>query len=242
MALVDANETFTQFAVDVFARKFSHMLVLIEDPELGDNTRGIYVGDQVINVRHIESGMQLLKFFGHLIEKLRFYYREGYLISTDPQKLTKYINLYCSDTLKEFSLWNRDVKYENLLSGMTKPFTAVKSLCIDGAYKTMASPSLSFAGLFPAIRQLYFAPYTLFDKESIVQTFPQLKHLTLITSQSNLLESDLEKMLMQNPHVQNLTLYFSSPEFLYVVNELLPNITELNLFAYNTKYLPNNRN
>lgn len=217
------------------------MLVFIEDPEQEDNPRGIYVSGQVINVRHIESGMRLLKFFGHLIEKLRFHYREGYLIGIDPQELTKYINLYCSDTLKEFSLWNMDAKYEYLLSGMTKPFTAVENLRVDGAYKTMASPSLSFAELFPATRQLFFAPNTLFDKESFVQTFPQLEHLILITSQSNLLESDLEKMLMRNPHIQSLTLYYSTPEFLCVVNELLPNITELNLFAYNTKYLPNNR-
>lgn len=173
--VADANETYSQYAVDVFAKKFSNMYVSIFGLMKEDSQWAVYV-DMDANTPHIVH--------------------------------------------------------------TSKPFTVLEDLKIKGEYITMANSTLSFAELYPAIRQLDMHAQKTIDKECIVQTIKQLEHLTLLSKFTNVLESDYEKMLKHNSHIQNLELFYSSPKFLNMVNDILPSIKKLAIWEYNWENEP----
>ncbi|XP_055307887.1 uncharacterized protein LOC129572012 [Sitodiplosis mosellana] len=225
VALVDANETFSRFATDVYKRKHSIKHVLMFDPK-NESNASIFESDGFIWVEHYGTALRFLKFFGHFIQKMNIHYTINYIAETDPKELNSYINLYCSDTIQSLTI---EGTTQSLLDQITKPFKAVESLTISTRIENIAS----FNRIFPAVRYLRLTPVYMEDKSSIEQWFPHLEHLYIQLDQESLSLSDYGTLLLRNPQIKKLSIWKCSPEFLYTVNEIVPNITNLSLVDYN---------
>lgn len=157
----------------------------------------------------------------------------------DPSKINKFVNRYCSETLRQLSV---DAFDENLFTGMTKPFEKVEILSVGGEFKTLSSSTLPFVELFPAIRDLHLQNIQIVDHHCIDQKFRHLKSLYVQLCYENETnwfcskEKHIENLLRKNPQIQTLSLTYCTPRFLDIVNSILPHVTDLTLINYNAKH------
>lgn len=177
--------------------------------------------------------MKVLKYFGHLIKRMNIEYNDYYLSTEDPKEVNDYINLYCANTLTYLYVMGKD---ENLFAEMKKPFKAVKNLILSGPFKSLASSTLSFSELFPALQELSLYIKSINDPNSVVQAFPHLEQLNVSFWYNALSESVYGQLLRQNSHIKKLTIINSSRRLMRITNQIVPDITYLHIRSYN----PNN--
>lgn len=233
--MVDANETFAQYALDVFERKHSNALVVIQNPKANPVSwvTPVHGGRDFIYVQKFSYAMKMLKYFGHLIKRMNIDYNYDYLSTEDPKEVNDNINLYCADTLTFLNVMGED---GNLFAEMEKPFKAVEKLILSGPFKSLASSTLSFSELVPALRELSLYMKSINDQNSIVQSFPELEELSVSFWYNAISESIYEQFLRQNSQIKKLSLSNSSRKLMRITNQIVPDITYLNIRTYH----PNN--
>lgn len=233
--MVDANQTFAQYALDVFEQKYSNALVVIQNPKVKPTlwANPIHGDRDFIYVAKFSYALKILKYFGHLIKRMNIDYNEYYLSTEDPKEVNDYINLYCADTLTNLNVMGED---ENLFAEMKKPFKAVKNLILSGPFKSLASSTLSFGELFPALHELSLYIKSINDQNSVVQAYPHLEKLSVSFWYNALSETVYEQLLRQNSHIKKLSIFNSSRRLMRITNQIVPDITYLHIRSYN----PNN--
>jgi len=234
LSLNNNDELYLRLAEDAFKRKYSQKVFKIVDPvRMGfDDIQEVI---NVVYVRQYGEILRLLKYYGHLITKLSIVYSQyPQFGGVNMAPIIKYVNTYCNNNLIEFDLTiNSD--YMEVFDKMTKPFKQVKKLSLCGKYNKMASSTLSFDDLFPALRSLSLKYIQVHDKSNFDYKFPHLKHLYVEIGQSDktrFTEDDVEKMIMTNSHIQSLKLGRCDMKMLKIVSEILLDLESLQLVSF----------
>lgn len=229
ISLAETNERFSMLAGDIFRRKHSKKTLEIDFMDFAEES--IIVSDKIISMNDSEIILKLLKKFGHFMKKLAI--KPSDVNQTD---IIQAINLFCADTLIEIDIHNFQ---SNFFEHMTKPFTQLKGLSLQGIFKRLMSPTLNLAELFPAMQNLTFEFVIVEDpncSSDIAKAFPNLQHLSVNAHQfsnpNHINEDDFTELIKKNPQIRTLTLQNCDRNLLKVVNEIHPNLEVLELFDY----------
>lgn len=226
LSFSETSQHFSALATTVFKRKFSHKFVEMksETASYPDDAGRIYLRDE-------EKTRRLLGQFSSSIYKLKVNYGESYdLEETTAEAMSRLINLYCADTLIEIAIFD---KHHSFFSQITKPFTSVESVELNGDFKNVSSGVLNFGEIFPAMKSLSLSVSTFKRINQIFLNFLNLVELRVRFCDWNymriLKESDFEQILRMNPQIRSLKMHSPSENVLRIANKLLPNLEFLRI-------------
>lgn len=161
--------------------------------------------------------MRFLKYFGNLITHLMVEYKENHAMNPAAiNMISKFINAHCSNSLKYFEINNH---HKTFFNEMMKPFKSVENLFVQRRFENLASSTLTFSELIPAVRHLSVNNVQVANRSFIDQTFLNLMNLDF--SPVNFEESDVETFLQNNPQIQCLKMKYCNRKHLKVVSKKL---------------------
>lgn len=220
-SFAETNQHFSSLAVQIFRRKFSCKFVEIKSVTYAysDDKSRIYVRDE-------NSARRLFKQFGPSIYRMKVNYGESFdMNARQMESISRLINLYCADTLKEIVISD---KQNSFFSQMTKPMKSVENVELTGDFRSLSSDNLTFGEIFPAMKSLSLPTTRIDHIDQIIQHFPHLNELRVhfySTSMTPMMkESDVLQMLKRNPQIRVLKLHSPSESFFRATNEALPNL------------------
>lgn len=233
VSIAVTNKHFLGLAQLEFASKYSKKTIKIDDPYINARLKFTYK-ENVIHIHDYMNVLNVLKYFGHLITKLEVRYSESHSFSpVDIQEISKMISLYCSDSLKHFTVDSFQTQFFNNLK---KPFTKVEEVSVRGWFYSLESYTLYFNELFPVMRRLTLKYIRILLTNSIEREFKQLEHISIDVSPG--LESEhhkqinIENVIKKNPQIRSFTLGSGHWQLLTTVNQILPNIENLELINH----------
>lgn len=234
--IAETNHHMETLAGIVFKKKHAGKIVKFMDPFNPYTEEMLHDNDDLIYVQRVERMLSILKHFGHLILKLSFENNVVRKLSEDQLNSIKMVNSLisskCADTLMEFKTYDC---LDDVFHGLTKPFTKVENVTLDGEFKRLGNSDFNFTDLFPAVKRLSLSPYV--SNISLMDwNLTQLKHLEVHFYRNHPLhfkEEDFEVIIKKNPQIQSLVLDTCGQQFLSAVNEFLPNLEYLELVDYN---------
>lgn len=154
-------------------------------------------------------------------------------------EMCKSVNLYCADSLVELDI---DNTHPDFFLPMMKPFKNVRNLSIQGTFNSLTTLNFSFPELFPSLESLSIQTISINDPNSIIQLYRGLKCVHVRTRQfdgtNHFTENNFKELLTRNPQVRKLKLESSRRKLLEVVNELLPELEDLELHDYYPSQYP----
>lgn len=224
VSLSQTNRQFADLARLSFKRKFENKTICIEAPfhlELDDQLTEIYETDRI--TINSEQASLILKKFGSEISKLDIFYER---IEADrAMTITKELNEYCAETITELFL--SGIR-QNTWPLLRKPFANVETVTFNGQLEVTEADNLN--DIFPNLRRLNLN-YVLTSKSfGLNQTFPHLEHLQVkFVNLAGFQEKEATALLKSNPQLRRLSIRRATPKFLRTINELLPNLNELEL-------------
>lgn len=226
LSFSETSQYFSALAKTIFNRKFSHKFVEMKSESAcyPDDAGRIYLRDE-------EKTRRVLGQFSSSIYKLKVNYGESYdLEETIAEAMSKLINLHCADTLTEITI---NDKYNLFFGQITKPFTSVESVELNGDFKNVSSGVLNFDEIFPAMKILSLSISKLRRINQIFLNFPNFVELRVHFydwyHERILGESDFEQILKMNPQIRSLKMHSPSENVLRIANKLLPNLEILRI-------------
>lgn len=233
-AVAEAHDHIAYAVADVLRRKFATKMIVIGEAgyyQNFGNAVNMEEFDDRIELRRHSAVPKILKNFGHLISKLMVLHE--FTIPDDvAQSIYSAINLYCSDSLTELQIFNQNYVFAEF----KKPFKNVEFVLLGGFFDDLNNSNMTFAELFPAMRQLSTIKFYSIDANLFAHHFP---HLTTLTDEKQKWGDDkfhqydsLINLIKLNPQIQNLTLRCAIPKLLQVVNDKLPQLQHLGLNFY----------
>lgn len=211
-----------------FGDKFAEKEVLLR-PCFYEKRPGFYYGN---GVRHIDGdglsvvGQKLhlpfLRCFGAKISNLFVAYSG--MNATHKVHIDKYINQYCTDTLKSISFsYHPNISTEYFL----KPFLNIEEVRIYFGHLNDQLPNL--VSLFPNLRELQMF-HVRIDENAIAVSFPNLKCLDLFISTIGIAQSFDDKsalnFLRLNRQLENLKIQLHDNLTVMSLDNLLDLICE----------------
>lgn len=237
-SFAETNLHFSLLAADVFRRKHSMKVVKIINPFMVGYGNIVDYG-HTIYIQQFGTILRVLKYFGRSISHLVIEYNDENDLIMDNSSinvLSKFINTYCSSSLIHLQIRNYHATF---FDEMTMPFKGVKHLSLHGRFKQLASSTLTFSKLFPALQNLSLKYMHIKNTNCIDQGFSSLTHLYVdiwhLHIPKHFNENDVERLLRKNQQIKSLKLSHSSRNFLKIVNEILPNLESLELDIYNPR-------
>lgn len=198
LSVSETNKYFLSLAETIFKRRFSHKIFEIKsvNHRYADDMNRIYLRDA-------EETRRALKQFGRWIYKLKVNFVESFEYDqTTKEAISKLINLYCTDTLREIIIYDR---HSSFFGQMKKPFKNVESVELVGLFKSIDSDMLHFNEIFPEMKILDLPSTIIKQNEQILQKFPNLIELRVTSYRAqNLKENEIEQIRKLNPQIQRL--------------------------------------
>lgn len=234
-SVAKTSKQFTHLAANVLRRKYPKRKVQIGIPK-SQGYKDHLIG-QVAYLEGVPTILKYLRYFGSTIPSLEVRYTSADGDSNVLSTLNEYINVHCADTLMEI-----EILHGQFFQNVVKPFKLTENVILHGQFETFENSILTFDQIFPALKRLSLRRIKVSDKSAFYRSFPQLHHLDVYIANGNELdntvlgplrftESDLIKMLEQNPQIQSLIVQGISRSSLRLVNELLPNLENLEIIA-----------
>lgn len=241
--IAQTNKHISAIAVDVFRRKFSNKMILIEDysdlpkqidifsnnwnwfgqlpKEITSGQETYFVSNDQIRITDRQLILSTLKYFGSVIKKLKITYADADLIES--KLITRYINKYCSSSLTELQL---DNCAGSVLKHMKRPFKNVEHLTFDQRLLEISSDTPLMNETFPNLQRLSLLDLSEFSSQYPGCHLPRLIHLDLNMNDLRD-ESNVIKVIESNPHVRSINLRSISPKILEIISKMQPNLQNL---------------
>lgn len=197
--MAETNRNLAFFVTDVFRRKYSKKTIMIEEyfenlvvpkssgilpsrqrlfsPFGSSNNeasgRISYVdSENEIKIHDVKLFVCTIRNFGSLIQRLKVVYNDAATVQSN--KITKFINKYCADSLIELELNNCTDK---VFKFMPKPFKILEQLTFSHIFKVYYwEIVLPMNEQFPQLRRLSF-DLSDWGGSYHYYTLPQLEHL-----------------------------------------------------------------
>lgn len=145
VSMSEASKRLSFLAADVFRRKFSKN-VTITSSVSAHAENGVLERHDSIEINSIEHGKRMLKSFGNLIQSLTI----GEISKWDDD-IGPLINVQCTHSLVDFKVNGQNRAF---FENMTIPFKELNTLVLHGEFKALQSNSITFADLFPSLRNI----------------------------------------------------------------------------------------
>lgn len=229
----EKTENCRNLARDVFQRKYKETIFTIMGPFVNDVNNEISEDDKrsAVILRSFSMFKKVFNVFGNLIQYFKIYF--DYIDSAIGQEIVKYINECCTDSLKMLTL--EDCK-ENVLDDLNKTFPNVleSTFSISSSQKLVIRENTQpLNELFPALNQLQIEYTRASDWKKIGYEFPQLKcvHVNLPKLKVAELpdETFVVHLIENSPEIKHFSIKHSSLMLLKEVNEILPQLDNLEL-------------
>lgn len=206
-------------ASTVFNDKFGKKLFQIKSNHLNIKDETNYFIETIGNM----NTMYLtLKVFGHLIGKLSIDYES--FSEWESEQINGSITKYIIHSLREIELnCFNDAK----LIRLNGPFEMVKKVGMHRGY--MQSNLTDLSKIFPAIESIQFMDIQNIKPSIYVHHFPHLLEMNYEYSY-NSDPNTMERLFRLNPQLRKLIIDHGDCNFLNTINELLPNIENLQLY------------
>lgn len=243
LSMAQVNENLRVLANDVFRRKFAKKKIVIynyfldEEPEeeLGiiakaltrlrfkfiekrnANPATIINNESIEIMENVYNSLNVLKCFGNRIQKLKLVFGEAE--SDESQKILRFVNKYCSESLIDFEL---DVSEGNAFKCFKKPFKTIEHLSLRDFIPNIEESIPQMNHTFPVLHSLSLTPLRLMGNY-IKCYFSHLEHLCLDVPYC----TTIDDLLQINPHVKSVELAQATPQFMQNVNTKLPNLENL---------------
>lgn len=188
------------------------------------------ISSDSIMITNFEEAINVLRNFGYLITKLKFYSTRRSFTSSNSADIVNAIGEYCSNELKQFRIWQ--VK-SHLVNKWNKTFDNVVNVTIHDDY-TSGDQFLQINRIFPNVERLDIEWLDIKNPNEtfIVQHYPYLMHLECIIGKVNEKSTLVENLLKLNPHLRSLKVKnMVDIEVLRFVNETLPELEKLTFVA-----------
>lgn len=252
--VADSNKVLKQAADLTFQLKHGKSTLLIQNKFFPYNwCDGFKGGEAIIDSRcladlieqdwplrpkHLKETLQILRCFGHKISILMIRIPENIHIQNSAAFLTSfghivtYIKDYCIETLKQLYI---ESKAGGTLALFEKQFPNVHSVFVQSSDVS----NFSLNDIFPQMSRLTYCKNNsckVSDFIDIQKHFPKLKNFEIaVDSASSAYEiiPSIQGVIRLNPQIQSLTVPFIDENIHFQnINEVLPNLTELNLLNY----------
>lgn len=226
------NEHFASLVMHVFKTKYQHTRFEIQ--MVGAHWYG---DEDTFFLRDEGKAHSLLKHFGQLINKLEVNYLKpsGYYekvpedIQTKLQAMSKSIDSYCTETLREIDIHD---ERNSFFGQITKPFKSVEHVGLYGHFKNVNSGSLKFNEIFPEIKSLTISS-TFEHIDQIAQKYPKLIELRLNLfdelNRKYINVGGIEQIMRQNPQIQRLEVEGLTESVLKTASETFLNLQFLRI-------------
>lgn len=244
--IAQANKEFAISAVNVFRRKFSDKMIVIECHEdnlpkqntgwsfnIWDTFHGTktvqkisyFISEDQLKIQDYKMILNTLRIFGGEIKRLKIVYNGVDVIKS--KVITWAINKYCADSLIELKL---DECFDSVLNYMLKPFKKVKNIIFLKSFRGMSSyKALPMNELFPQVQHLSLF-LTTFSSHYPICYLPQLQHLNLHISSEY--ENNTVNFIQINPHIRSIDLRSPTSKILDSVNRVLLNLENITISLY----------
>lgn len=201
--------------------------------------------DRIISLRGRSFYMDIFKYFGASIRKIRIYDRDN--DELERAAIYKQLNEYCSESLNYLHLGT--VK-EIALKQLQKPFSKVIDLTM--LLKTGQNGSIeSMNEIFPKLQRLsiYYHPSTgesQFNGRLIESEVPHMEHLEEFVvsvclrnhSDVAVIQKQIQQLFVKNPQIRSLIYGSQLNETIHVISENLPNLERLSVSSIGLKIEP----
>lgn len=228
IALSETNRHFSMLIPEVMKRKLADTFLGFTISYGGN--KHIRETDKLIRIMNFQQATKILRNFGSLISNIRV----DALRNNETKLIYRYINSYCSDTLKQFEI---RYAYENVFDAFTVPFRNVHNVIMRGNLEKLHKSECQFNELFPALQKLSFKKVSIDGMSWFDLTFPRLEDFYLdilsVSDYANIFPlSVTEKFLKKNPQIRRLALRLVSRKMLKRVADLVPNLESLEINSY----------
>lgn len=199
--MADKNKHLGQATSRIFDRKYKGKTVLLQSREFYSiwAQDPIVITNDAIVIRKPKLAFQMLRLFGCLISKL-------FMDALHPTKVDKellnYVNEYCSESLKSFTLKNRDLTYTDA----KKPYTNVEEFSMVS--RIIGFQASEFKDTFPYLRRLELIRTRFSNHTRFAIQFHHLEHLKIsigVNKGYEITKSDAKKIIQLNPQLQSLS-------------------------------------
>lgn len=223
IAMSKTSNYYKNMVFNVFNRKYANKVFVISD------VPNVYMDNILSNMErveiNVESAQQILKTFGHMIQKVFVHYQG--IKREQSRNINAHIGQYCSKSLIELYFY---LFRENPLMNITNSFDKlelVSFMGFGGVTVSIGSDALNLSDMFPALRHLIFLVDDLKDKASMSLVYPHLTEFDVILKRNALDQAAIEDILKKNPQIKSLNVVATTISMLQKVNDILPNLEKL---------------
>lgn len=233
LSLAETNEHFSQLVSDIMKRTFQKKRVVIGAVAIFTvKTNRLQIGGDFIEIQNYYIAKNLLRKFGHLIQKLKIYHDNNH--SKQVREIYQLLNSYCSKTLQEIFIdnWTKAV----FMDEFTNIFENVKNVTFSGNLETYQPLN----EIFPSVQHMSLKVYHALNNDLITVEYPHLESLDiqiLLSSGPNALftEDVAERLITENAHIRSLLLRRASPILWKIAADSLSNLENFELDRYETR-------
>lgn len=233
MSFAGTNEYFSALAANVFQRKYSQKIVEVYPLLVQEGHDFRETGDRLY-IQHSHVFPQFLKHFGQWIHRMKVNYLESGGADDILKNTSGLINLYCSNSLIEIMIFDRQ---QSFVSQITKPFKHVEYVEVVGDFENLNSSTLSFGEIFPAMKILSMPGTQIDNANSIYQHFSNLIELNVNfydayrhgRTQRKFEEDEIEQVLKKNPQIRSLKMHGPTGYILKAASEFLPDLEHIRI-------------
>lgn len=222
ISLAETNNHFYILVAEILRLKFSKKLIVFSFPYINDKiTLHIHEEGDYIKIQNWRDALKVLKLYGHLIRNLKIHH--NMLPTNKAKSIYTFVNMYCSETLKQLNLIN---SCENFFHEFSRPFQRVENVSLHGKFDKLSNSKFNFSEMFPAMQRLSLEMIKVEDIGWIDQQFAHLIHLNVFIWGRNqthecFLESMTVTLIRRNPQIRSLLLRNPTPKLLsFIANEL----------------------
>lgn len=233
LALAETNHRYkflaSQAAQSVFRNKM--VQICLQKPSHYFEPINITITDDHITIDNFTIAEQVLKNFGHHIQKLELGNHYNTMIN-ETKLIYQLVNLYCSETLNEIRLVN---SVKNHLNEFTNTFDAVEFVHVLRQFEN----ERKLNEVFPSVRRLHLELNKINKTDAIIVKYPKLEHLIFVMPKYGSGPISIEQatiLLRKNSHIQGLELVSASSALMAAAGNTLPDIQFLNLTEIQCKY------
>lgn len=221
---------------DVFRHKYSTYELQLK--KQSDNSSEMKLGTIFPDERRFDVygtadfDLRIIKVFGDIFHEIKI----GFLNNVAYSRweiVSQYVNKYCSKTVKRLELKFIDQKIMNYL---TMPFEVVNEFSCS-IISDRLNTTQPFNQLFPKLRHLNLYLYSSSDYRYFDCEIPNLEHLTVTRTQYWREPDQIRGLLEKNPNIRRIDIISRTfpPNYIEVINRLLPNIEHLTMTLVNIK-------
>lgn len=210
---------------NIISLALNHLKHLTSEREL-ETAPSIQTNDS-IEIKDYDLIGASFKYFGQHISKLKLIYEP--LRHLQAEFLGKMISNYSSQSLTHIQL---DYCTENIMKYLTTPLVNVKNVKFGGSFNA-GKNAYPFHKLFPSIENLCLDFYYTDTVDYFNRHLKHLRHVYMRGSyfQNAIFRSrtSFGNLITKNPHIESLSLYYTPPEHIKLLNSLLPSLRNLTI-------------